>query len=823
MQSLRPFKKEGPGVNDLLNWAALIDDGIVQCKDGALVAGWWYRGPDIASSTADERNSLTVRVNAALARLSGGWAQWVDASRTDAAGYPDAADSHFPDPISRMLDEERRSQYEAEGRHFESDYAIIVQYTPPLRRKSRILDIIYDEDPAERNSPASRILEQFGKDLITFEDTFGDSVALRRMRSFTVTDNDGSEFLSDELVNYLNYCLNDEIVALKIPAAGGYLDTIIGQRDLWVSDTPLYGDEYITVIKIPGFPEESFPQILGSLDHFEICYRWSSRFIYLEQHEAVTELNKYHRKWKQRVRGFFAQLFKTQQGSVNEDAALMMQQAQSALAIAHAGQATYGYHTVVLVLRNRDRQILFDQARMVRRTIVNCGFAAEIESFNTMEAWLGALPGHPVPNVRRPLEHTDNLSNLLPLASVWTGSPVHPNPLYPPGSPPLFVADSIGSTPFRCSLHFGDGGHALLLGPKGSGKSTALCTFAWSQLRYPGATICVLDKGRSLKTLCQAVGGLHYEIAGEGSPSFCPLGDLDDYTDIVAAADWVATCFELQHQRPPLPHHTDAIHRALVLLSKGADRSITHFIATVQDQEVREAMHYYSLAGTTGHLYDAERDGLSEHHFVVHEIGDLMALKPAASIPAIMHIFRKLRRRLKGQPAMLIIDEAWLAFDSELMSEKLREALKEFRKLVCSVIMATQSLSDAMRSGLFTVLVESCDYKICLANADAGVEGTPANPGPRDMYLALGYNPVEIDILRYATPKRDLYIKCPEGRRLIRFNLGPAALALCGVSDPKDLRRVALCQQLHGDEWPYKWIEERRTGRHQLEFVEAAE
>lgn len=821
MQSLAPFKRKEPGVNDLLNWAALVDSGVVQCKDGSLLAGWWYRGPDLASSTADERNALAVRINDALIRLSGGWALWVDAARTDAAGYPAAEASHFPDPVSRMLDDERRDNFEAEGRHFESDYALIVQFTPPLRRNSRILDMIYDEDPSERPSPAGRILAQFATDLAAVEDAIGDSVILRRMRSFPITDDDGKRFLSDELVNYLHYCLNDEMVALKIPAAGGYLDAIIGMRGLWTGDTPLYGGQYIAAVAIQGFPEESFPQILDGLDHLEICYRWSTRFIFLEQHEAVTELQKYYRKWKQRVRGFFAQLFKTQGGTTNEDALKMTQQAQSAISVAESARANYGFHTPVIILRDADRDVLLDNARQVERAIRKKGFAAGVEDFNTMEAWLGSLPGHPIPNVRRPPEHTDNLSNLLPLASIWSGSPVHPNPLYPANSPPLFLAKSVGSTPFSCSLHYSDIGHAILLGPIGSGKSTALCTFAWSQLRYPGATICCLDKGRSMKTLCQAVGGLHYEIAGDGSPSFCPLAILETETDRAEKGDWIATCFELQHRRPPLPHHTDAIHRALSLLSESRDRSITHFIATVQDQEVRDAMHYYSLAGPMGHLYDAESDGLADHHFVVHEIGDLMALRDVASIPAILHIFSTFRRQLKGQPAMLIVDEAWLAFDSELMSEKLRSALKEFRKLCCAVIMATQSLSDALRSGLFPVLVESCAYKIYLPNAEAGIEGTPTNPGPRDLYLALGMNPVEIDIVRYATPKRHLYITCPEGRRLVELNLGTTELAFCGVSDPKDLARVKEIQQRYGGQWPYRWIEERQGAR--TEFMEAAE
>ena len=61
---------------------------------------------------------------------------------------------------------------------------------------------------------------------------------------------------------------------------------------------------------------------------------------------------------------------------------------------------------------------------------------------NTVEAWLGSLPGHAIPNVRRPLIHTGNLADLLLLAGVWTD----PCPFYPPGSPPLLHATTTGAT-----------------------------------------------------------------------------------------------------------------------------------------------------------------------------------------------------------------------------------------------------------------------------------------------------------------------------------------------------------------------------------------
>src|SRR5579862_4439494 len=84
---LKPFEDRSAGLADLLQWAALVDSGIVQGKDGSLLAGFFYAGKDIASSTDEERNYITQRVNSALARLGTGWVTWHDAVRMPAPAY----------------------------------------------------------------------------------------------------------------------------------------------------------------------------------------------------------------------------------------------------------------------------------------------------------------------------------------------------------------------------------------------------------------------------------------------------------------------------------------------------------------------------------------------------------------------------------------------------------------------------------------------------------------------------------------------------------------------------------------------------------------
>src|SRR3546814_4580469 len=85
-----------------------------------------------------------------------------------------------------------------------------------------------------------------------------------------------------------------------------------------------------------------------------------------------------------------------------------------------------------------------------------------VEGLNAVEAWLGSLPGQVYANVRQPPISTLNLAHLIPLSAVWEGAERDEHF----GQPPLLHARTEGSTPFRLSLHAGDVGHTLVVGPK---------------------------------------------------------------------------------------------------------------------------------------------------------------------------------------------------------------------------------------------------------------------------------------------------------------------------------------------------------------------
>jgi type IV secretion system protein VirB4 len=204
-------------------------------------------------------------------------------------------------------------------------------------------------------------------------------------------------------------------------------------------------------------------------------------------------------------------------------------------------------------------------------------------------------------------------------------------------------------------------------------------------------------------------------------------------------------------------------------------------------------------------MVDADVDTLSLSPFMVLEIEELMNMGEQLLLPVLTYLFHRIEKNLKGQPTLLILDEAWIMLGHPVFRAKIREWLKVLRKANCAVVLATQTLSDAGKSGILDVLVESCLTKILLANSGAYHQ--------REIYADIGLNDQMIDILANAAPKRDYYIMTPAGRRLVNLSLGPRTLAFIGRSDKESLARIRHLSELHGKgEWYSHWLEECGCG-----------
>ncbi len=180
------------------------------------------------------------------------------------------------------------------------------------------------------------------------------------------------------------------------------------------------GNKFSFVVADRRLPGNSFPGILDMLDGLPMSYRWSSRFIFLEQHEAVAALQPLPLEVAAENSRFWSQVFKSQKGMINTDALKMAQETEVAINDAKSGLVAYGYYTPVVVLMHEDRISCPNRPADVKRELERSGFAARERDVSTRWKWVGSLPDRPT-RTCAVLAHTLNLADLLPLASVWPG------------------------------------------------------------------------------------------------------------------------------------------------------------------------------------------------------------------------------------------------------------------------------------------------------------------------------------------------------------------------------------------------------------------
>ena len=281
MMSLREYRNKAAHLADFLPWAALVGEGVVLNKDGSFQRTARFRGPDLDSATPAELVATTSRLNGALRRLGSGWAIFVEAQRTPALDYPD---NEFPDPVSALVDMERREQFREEGAHFETAYYLTLLWLPPAEEAARAEGWLYEGrsttgvDPWEmlagftdRSDRVLNLVEGFVPEVRWLDDA--------------------------ETLTYLHSTVSTRRQRVRVPETPMHLDALLADEPLIGGLEPKLGDHHLRTLTITGFPSVTFPGLLDELNRLAFEYRWSTRAIMLDKTDATKLLSRIRRQW----------------------------------------------------------------------------------------------------------------------------------------------------------------------------------------------------------------------------------------------------------------------------------------------------------------------------------------------------------------------------------------------------------------------------------------------------------------------------------------------------------------------------------------------
>ncbi|BAI99127.1 conjugal transfer protein TrbE [Sphingobium sp. TA15] len=796
MMNLAEYRNRNTRLADFLPWVALAGEGVILNKDGSFQRTARFRGPDLDSAVPAELVAVAGRLNNAFRRLGSGWAIFVEAQRHEAATYPT---SRFPDPASALVDAERKADFEEAGAHFESSYFLTFLYLPPAEDAARAESWLY-EGRERGGVDAHEVLRGFidrTDRILQLVDAFMPECA----------------WLDDaETLTYLHSTVSTTRHRVRVPETPMYLDALVADQPLTGGLEPRLADTHLRILTIVGFPTATTPGILDELNRLAFPYRWSTRAVLLDKTDATKLLTKIRRQWFAKRKSIAAILKEvmTNEASVlvDTDAANKAADADLALQELGADYAGQAYVTATITVWDADPRIAAEKLRLVEKVIQGRDFTAMPETINAADAWLGSLPGHVYANVRQPPLSTLNLAHMIPLSAVWAG-PERDGHF---AAPPLLFGKTEGSTPFRLSIHVGDVGHTLVVGPTGAGKSVLLALMALQFRRYDRAQVFAFDFGGSIRAAALAMGGDWHDLGGgltegaDDSVSLQPLARIDDAAERAWAADWISAILS-RESVAITPEVKEHIWSALTSLASAppAERTLTGLSVLLQSNDLKQALRPYCVGGPYGRLLDAEAEHLGEATVQAFETEGLIGTGAAAAVLA--YLFHRIEDRLDGRATLIIIDEGWLALDDEGFAGQLREWLKTLRKKNASVIFATQSLSDIDGSAIAPAIIESCQTRILLPNERA------IEPQITAIYRRFGLNDRQIEILARAMPKRDYYCQSRRGNRLFELGLSDVALALCAASSKSDQAAIASTVAEHGrDGFLTAWLDRHDLG-----------
>jgi type IV secretion system protein VirB4 len=821
MRYFREYQARPTRLFDFLPWACLIGPGVILNKDGSYQKTLAFRGPDVASTTPAGLMAVRAQLNNALRRLGSRWCLHVEARREPSPDYPHG---DFPNDVAQLIDDERRRDFAGENRYFESRYFLTFTMLTPSERASKVAKLLVENAPEEQGAGLySQALEAF----LNTIDKIGDILGAAMPEARALDD--------DETLAYLHSCVSTKSHPVRTPPTPAYLDAFLTDDDLTTGLYPRLGAHYLRTLSVRGYPGDTIPGVLDQLNELGIPYRWVSRYIALDSQDAVKELSRMRKLWWQGRKSIMSMLFevmsKTEASHINLDAQSKADEADQALAIARGNMAAFGYYTPTVTLMDTEPARLQDQVRQVEAVFNRAGFVVKVEDVNSVQAWLGSIPGEAYADVRRPLINTLSLCDMMPISATWPGPTQNAHLTrecqmrgHASVQPPLMHVRTAGSTPFRLDLHQGDVGHTMVIGPTGAGKSVLLNTLAMQWLRYPEAQVFFFDKDASSRAATLLAGGDFYDLGGADSRlAFQPLADLDTPEARAWAQEWVEDIVA-GGGVALTPKIREEIWSGLRNLAAGpvSQRTLTILHAKIQDHAVKGALKPFTLDGPHGHLLDAAETHSGANRWQTFEMNKLMGAK-AALAPVLIYIFRNLERRFDGRPTLLVLDEAWLFLDHGAFAAKIRDWLKTLRKRNVVVLFATQSLADVMNSSVAPALIESCPSRFFLPNADA------ITPQVAAFYAGFGLNETQIRTIGMSQPKREYYFQSASGNRLIELGLGPVARAVVAAASPADQQLISQLLAKHGREGfahayfaarGLPWVAERFPAASR--FVEAA-
>ncbi|WP_347267920.1 type IV secretion system protein B4 [Paracoccus sp. (in: a-proteobacteria)] len=435
--------------------------------------------------------------------------------------------------------------------------------------------------------------------------------------------------------------------------------------------------------------------------------------------------------------------------AANDGAVSLAQELELAQDDLESKRLIFGEHHMTVAVYARTQTALDDIAAEIRNISATSGINLISEAFGARAHFMAQHPGNTGARSRKAAITNHNFADLATF---------HRTPLGKTGREvPWGVPITLFPTPERSGFRFNfheqgapdrepTGGHTLILGRPGSGKSV-LAAFLMTMARRAGARVFVFDYRAGMEMAVRALGGSYSTVRAGRPTGLNPLQTEIDMRGQAWLADWLASLLE-RRDRPLTPVQTNRLQEVVRQNASAGHAGLRNWsdfasllVSTDDEGDLFERMLEWTAEGRYGWIFGANaEDSFSIDGDVAgfDLTGILDSESERERMAVLSYLFRRVERVIEDRkPTIIVIDEAWKALDNAYFAERLSNWLVTARKQNAVVVMMTQYASQLERTRTGKTIVEAVPTQVLLPNIRASAAD----------YAMLGLTEKELDVL----------------------------------------------------------------------------
>ncbi len=414
-----------------------------------------------------------------------------------------------------------------------------------------------------------------------------------------------------------------------------------------------------------------------------------------------------------------------------DSARTFLSENEEALDDLETGAALFGeHHMTVSVFANSEAH-LAKIAAEIRAIAASSGITLISETFAARTHYFAQHPGNGAMRSRKATITALNFADFSAFHRTQLGKEGKDTPW----GMPISIFPTPERSAYRFSFHEKGrskpeptGGHSLVLGRPGSGKSV-LTAFLMTQAKRAGARVIVFDYRMGMEMAVRANGGRYSTIKAGQATGLNPLWTETDTNGQAWLTDWLSLLLN-STTKPLTPTQTNQIGEIVRQNAAAENSDLRNWsdlaslaVATDDDGDLFERFREWTTDGRFGWIFGQSLEdtfSLKGDMMGFDLTGILDSENDKERMAVLSYLFRRVERVIEDKhPTIVVIDEAWKALDNGYFAARLKNWLVTARKQNAVVVMLTQYASQLEASETGRTIVEAVPTQVLLPNVRA--------------------------------------------------------------------------------------------------------